>query len=470
MHEAATQVCKDEAVKRLGESVFVGIMLDESLDIAVQKKLVVVFKLVVNGKPQMHFGGNIEVENGKAETIVNAVLKVLNDHQIPMDKVIGLGTDGASVMVGRLNGVSTSLRRLNPCLVNVWCCVHRLSLVCHWAAQSGAALKTLQDTLVRIFKYFKYSAIRMNNLKRLKHLMDKVKKLKKPTAVPWLSLHDAVVAAQESWGCLVLQMEHEATSNEGDSALALCLLREVKTYKFISLLCILRDVLEPIAICSKVFQKDDIDIENSSRMLKATLDSIIDLSHNPGQYTVDLNQKLNQDASYQGISFTASDALKSAATANCRRFVVAIQREAEKRFPPEDMSTLKSLNLVLNPKHLPQRRDEIINHGEGDLEALLEAFPQLDAERARRGYRLFKYYLSVSRHLSLQETCTEIIQQDQSPDFVVLANICLVIPLTSVPCERCFSLQNRVVSSARNRMSVKSQQQNVDCVFEGHSV
>lgn len=146
-------------------------MMDESLDIAIQKRLVVVFRLVIDGKPVVHFGGNVEVQNGKAATIVTAVRKLFEDLNVPVGKVVGLGTDGASVMIGCKNGVTTVFKRLNPSMVSVWCCAHRLSLVCHWAAQSVPALQSVQDTLVRLYKYFKYSAVRMNDLKNLKAIM-----------------------------------------------------------------------------------------------------------------------------------------------------------------------------------------------------------------------------------------------------------------------------------------------------------
>jgi len=42
------KVCKEDAVKRIQKSPYVGLMLDESLDIAVQKKLVLFFKILVD--------------------------------------------------------------------------------------------------------------------------------------------------------------------------------------------------------------------------------------------------------------------------------------------------------------------------------------------------------------------------------------------------------------------------------------
>ena len=49
--------------------------------------------------------------------------------------------DGANVMVGSKNGVTTVLQRLNPRLIAVWCCAHRLSLVAHWAAEDVPAVQ-----------------------------------------------------------------------------------------------------------------------------------------------------------------------------------------------------------------------------------------------------------------------------------------------------------------------------------------
>ena len=54
------EVCKD-ALKRIRSSPFVGLMLDESLDIAIQKMLVLFFKVLVMGKAKIEFAANIEV-------------------------------------------------------------------------------------------------------------------------------------------------------------------------------------------------------------------------------------------------------------------------------------------------------------------------------------------------------------------------------------------------------------------------
>lgn len=56
--------------------------------------------------------------------------------------------------------------------------------------------------------------------------------------------------------------------------------------------------------------------------------------------------------------------------------------------------------------------------------------------------------------LSLTEACRFIIKMysDIYPDFATLATIMLVSPLTSVPCERGFSVHNNLKTKLRNRL------------------
>ena len=75
-------------------------MTDESIDIAVLKKLVIYVKVVKDGKSQVYFATNVTVPDGKAETIVNAITEWLASERIAIQKVLGFGSDGAAVMMG----------------------------------------------------------------------------------------------------------------------------------------------------------------------------------------------------------------------------------------------------------------------------------------------------------------------------------------------------------------------------------
>lgn len=48
----------------------------------------------------------VDLPDGKADTIVPAIKTLMTDRQLPIQKMMGFGSDGASVMVGRKTGVS----------------------------------------------------------------------------------------------------------------------------------------------------------------------------------------------------------------------------------------------------------------------------------------------------------------------------------------------------------------------------
>ena len=52
----------------------------------------------------------------------------MNKCRVPMSKVIGVGSDGASVMTGDDKGVNGMTKKHSPFLVFVHCMAHRLNV------------------------------------------------------------------------------------------------------------------------------------------------------------------------------------------------------------------------------------------------------------------------------------------------------------------------------------------------------
>ena len=103
------------------------------LTISSSEKVGSIFKIVVLGKAKIEFAANVEVKDGKAETINFAVLNYLNSNNILVKKLSGLRANGTLVMTGCHNGSAVQLQRLNAKIVSVWCVAHKLALVIHWA-------------------------------------------------------------------------------------------------------------------------------------------------------------------------------------------------------------------------------------------------------------------------------------------------------------------------------------------------
>jgi hypothetical protein len=95
----------------------------------------------------------VDLPSAKAEDIFDAVVK-LERKQLPLEKLIGMATDGASVMKGERNGVTTKMKRKNHFLISTHCIAYRLALASGKAAYSVSYLKQYVNT---IYKYFHYS-------------------------------------------------------------------------------------------------------------------------------------------------------------------------------------------------------------------------------------------------------------------------------------------------------------------------
>jgi hypothetical protein len=173
----------------------------------------------------------------------------------------------------------------------------------------------------------------------------------------------------------------------------------------------------------------------------------------------DLLDYIDQSNQYKGVNINCSLRDRMVLTNIRRVFVRNILAEFERRFPPEDLAILKHMNKVLNPKKLPEGRQNILSHGSDSLDCILVFYDNLlNKDRANRSFLQFKFLLNVNREKSLSEMCLLLLSDyaEEFQDFCIMAQILLTIPLTSVPCERGFSLQNRHLSKYTNRRSVKN--------------
>ena len=71
--------------------------------------------------PETHFLTNttIEEEQSTAPVVTQKIQNVIAARSIPVDKVMCFGSDGASIMTGRVGGVSTLLKKENPFMINI---------------------------------------------------------------------------------------------------------------------------------------------------------------------------------------------------------------------------------------------------------------------------------------------------------------------------------------------------------------
>ncbi len=105
-----------------------------------------------------------------------------------LSKLVAFASDGASVMLGKNEGVATKLSRIctYPLIVN-YCVAHRLALACKDAKKEVNFYKEVESLVKKTYNYFKNSSSHIQQLKEIQDFLDDpILKIKKLYEICWL--------------------------------------------------------------------------------------------------------------------------------------------------------------------------------------------------------------------------------------------------------------------------------------------
>ena len=145
--QCLSSVLEEQILEDIRSSNFFALMTDESIDIAILKQLVLVARYMTKTGVKTSFLLIKDIRDGTAETIETALLQGLVDKSLDVTKLRAFGSDGASVMTGRLNGVAVRLKRHSPGMISVHCVAHRLALAAAHAADGIPYLQRVKSIL-----------------------------------------------------------------------------------------------------------------------------------------------------------------------------------------------------------------------------------------------------------------------------------------------------------------------------------
>ena len=143
------------------------------------------------------------VQRATAEVLFQAIDK---HFQLPLtlsySNLVGLGTDGANVMLVQQNSVFSRLQAEQPSLIAIHCNCHIAALI------ANASCKVLPDNLEElttdVFYYFQKSPKRINILQQFQAFLEvKPHKLLKACQTRWLSLEACVNWFNEQYPALL---------------------------------------------------------------------------------------------------------------------------------------------------------------------------------------------------------------------------------------------------------------------------
>ena len=198
------------------------------------------------------------------------------------NRLCGLGSDGASIMLG-IRGVSKLLKDTVPFLVSHHCIAHRLALACGQSANEIQYLRKFKSVLDQLYRFYSHSAVRTAGLRSIQEVLDDPQlKLTQAKDVRWLTHERAVSHLRQCFKSVILSLDKEGT--ERNNAEAAGLLSFIRSYDFIASLCMFSDVLPPLAILSRAFQRKDVNFTVVRPLVNGTKAAINALLVSPGEH------------------------------------------------------------------------------------------------------------------------------------------------------------------------------------------
>lgn len=211
---------KNDLIKKLQSSNCYGLMIDDLSDVSSLEQMIVYIQYFdqEHGSVQTDFLfiANLleKSDSANSETLFKVLCENFEAMNLDKAKITCLCTDGASVMIGKKDGLSAKLKQLNKGLIATHCVCHRLALACTDTNSNLKCVGNVETYMLQLWKLFHYSPKKMACF--LKHLegyrslvlnsserQKCVKILKRACKTRWLSFEASVAAAMEDLISLV---------------------------------------------------------------------------------------------------------------------------------------------------------------------------------------------------------------------------------------------------------------------------
>ncbi|XP_070573799.1 uncharacterized protein C17orf113-like [Ptychodera flava] len=380
--EELQQACADAIkaniiiVRNIRNSDFFSLLTDESTDISVSGRLVLYIRSVTDEfDVRSNFVGNLHLVEKDSSAITDKLCETLKQNGFETTRMVGLGSDGASVMVGHKNGVSAKLKGLNPFLLNVHCIAHRLALCTSQAAATVDYLKEYKNILTSLFYYFKASSLRSSRLREVEIMLESPQlKVKEIHEVRWFAFYDALQTVFRSWNALVTFFDAQSKSKD---AKAVGLHDKLTQYKFIAVTYIMMDIIPIVTRLNLIFQKDDIDIAAVKPCVSTTIEQLQQYKEGniKGFYATKLEEEIRMSGQNQPtlMGHSLKNREKQIALVNRVKdgFIDNLINNINVRFPADSTGVISAFDVLAmrDLSFIPP--DRLSEHGNDKLEILI---------------------------------------------------------------------------------------------------
>ena len=265
-------IIQEEIEKKI-EGKFFSLMIDETTDKSKNKYLAIVLQFwdEVKGGPKCILHSLINCSNKQNSDEIFRILDENILQKLYGKKLVGFGSDGASVLRGKNHSVLQMLKAQIPQIWDMHCLSHCFNRVTEYACTT---LPNSIEILVKsIYNYFSHSSISVAEWLELQEFMNlKPYKIISWGATRWSSYYEAINRIYIRWDALITYF----TSLKGDSDAHYIVKKMIKPHIKVYIQ-FLQIFLEKIHILNKRFQKQISQITTIESIITDFYNSIINI-------------------------------------------------------------------------------------------------------------------------------------------------------------------------------------------------
>lgn len=460
----------DALIEEIGDYPF-SIIIDESTDHSTQKVLCVMVRFFSHSARQVvtTFYRIIKIIECDAKSVHGSIVNQLKKDGLKIENMVGIGVDGANVMVGKHNSVTAILKKELPDLIIVKCVSHSL----HLCAEKAAELLPRQlEFLVReTHNWFSYSPKRLDNYKKLYETMNDnkyPKKIQGLSGTRWLARYQAITTILEEWEELKLLFSIAKSDDKCYMAEQLYDIMTRLPYK--AFLIFLKNELKNVTQLNLLFQSDNVEptklfddlfllYKNLLRQLviPSQLEKLVDseliefnfkehLMHTASMYFGYEFQNFSQELEVNDLSDVRE---------RCKNFLCCLAEQIQKRLP-DNLSVLK-IAADLHPK-------VATSQVKPDIKPILDHIQRTHIYGNKNDIESEWHQLNNKTWTSTSASAAFYFEVYNDCDaggckrFENVAKFGLAfatVPISNASVERAFSIYNIVKNKLRNRLSIE---------------
>ncbi|KAL4082353.1 hypothetical protein QTP88_030035 [Uroleucon formosanum] len=420
----------------------ISILIDESTTNSSSSGMIIYLKASISyDSPVFIFLDLIELKSQTSINIIDQLLECLHQHGFTdiylKEHWISFVTDGASVLLGKTNGVAARLKEKFPIIFSWHCINHRLELAVNDVLKDITAMYHFKYFLDTLYSLYSRSPKNQNELKlHCESLNEIFLKIGRVLDVRWVaSSYRTVKVVWKMYPALYKHFKEASEDKYRDQKTrskykGLC--KRLESLQFLSDLALMCDVLSELSQLSLDLQSRDATLIQADKKIKRTIRVIDSLKTINGDYYAEAVEAIEQ-MMFKDIPLCNNIKL---VCINKNQFITSIINNLNMRLldnNEEDKIIIQDIQ-ILDKKAWPA--DVNIRFGEQEVKRLCNRF-LLNQEKTLRGLRIL-----------IDEETNEIEELNE------INNLIKTIPCSTAECERGFSLMNIICTDIRSRLTI----------------